>query len=142
MNSLLTKIGIWTGIGVLVASVVTLSWLHYTSLIDAKVALSAQVKTLEQDLETEKATTAHYRDKVIAFNAAAMAQVKALEDFGKIQEASGSYDREVKDVQAKHDLGALASKKPGLIEARVNAGSARVLRLLEQATEPPASASK
>lgn len=142
MNSLLTKIGIWTGIGVLVASVVTLSWLHYTSLIDAKVALSAQVKTLEQDLETEKATTAHYRDKVIAFNAAAMAQVKALEDFGKVQEASGSYDREVKDVQAKHDLGALASKKPGLIEARVNAGSARVLRLLEQATEPPASASK
>ncbi|WID42041.1 i-spanin [Pseudomonas phage ZQG1] len=100
------------------------------------------MKTLEQDLETEKATTAHYRDKVIAFNAAAMAQVKALEDFGKVQEASGSYDREVKDVQAKHDLGALASKKPGLIEARVNAGSARVLRLLEQATEPPASASK
>lgn len=142
MNGLLTKIGIWTGIGVLVASVVTLSWLHYTSLIDAKVALSAQVKTLEQDLETEKATTAHYRDKVIAFNAAAMAQVKALEDFGKVQEASGSYDREVKDVQAKHDLGALASKKPGLIEARVNAGSARVLRMLEQATEPPASASK
>lgn len=142
MNGLLTKIGIWAGIGVLVASIVTLSWLHYTSLIDAKVVLSAQVKTLTQDLEAQKATTAHYRDKVIAFNAAAMAQVKALEEFGKVQEASGSYDREVKDVQAKHDLGALASKKPGLIEARVNAGSARVLRLLEQATEPPASASK
>lgn len=142
MNSLLTKIGIWAGIGVLVASVVTLSWLHYTSLIDAKVALTAQVETLTQDLEAQKAATAYYRDKVIAFNAAAMAQVKALEDFSKIQEASGSYDREVKDVQAKHDLGALASKKPGLIEARVNAGSARVLRMLEQATEPPAATSK
>ena len=38
-----------------------------------------------------------------------------------------------------HDLGALAKRKPGLIERRVNDGSDRALRLLEQSTQAAAA---
>ena len=70
---------------------------------------------------------------------AAKAQVKALEDLTTAQREAGAYSRELKDVLSKHDLGALAKRKPGLIERRVNDGSDRALRLLEQSTQAAAA---
>lgn len=46
------------------------------------------------------------------------------------KKARGELDK-LNKVFASHDLSTLAKKKPGLIQNRVNSGSARALRLLE-----------
>jgi len=48
----------------------------------------------------------------------------------------------LKDLLGKHDLGFLASKKPGLIQRRVNKGTANANRCLEIASGSPLTESE
>jgi len=48
----------------------------------------------------------------------------------------------LKDLLGKHDLGFLASKKPGLIETRVNKGTANANRCFEIASGAPITATE
>ncbi len=128
-------------IGVVVATTVALSYNHYSGLVNSKVQLSAQVATLSEDVTREKARAEALELAVAGWESAAKVQADALVDLTSAQREAGAYSRGLKDVLSKHDLGALAKRKPGLIERRVNAGSDRALRLLEQSTEAPTSSS-
>ena len=126
-------------IGVVVAAVVALSYRHYSGLVESNAQLTGQVATLKEDVSREKARADAFEKTIDRWDSAAKAQVKALEDLATAQREAGAYSRELKDVLSKHDLGALAKRKPGLIERRVNDGSDRALRLLEQSTQAPAA---
>lgn len=126
-------------IGVAVAAAVALSYRHYSGLVESNAQLTGQVATLKEDVSREKARADAFEKTIDRWDSAAKAQVKALEDLATAQREAGAYSRELKDVLSKHDLGALAKRKPGLIERRVNDGSDRALRLLEQSTQAPAA---
>ena len=126
-------------IGVAVAAAVALSYRHYSGLVESNAQLTGQVATLKEDVSREKARADAFEKSIDRWDSAAKAQVKALEDLTTAQREAGAYSRELKDVLSKHDLGALAKRKPGLIERRVNDGSDRALRLLEQSTQVPAT---
>lgn len=55
LTSLQWKIGAGIIIGVATATVIALSYRHYTGLVDAKAELSAEVATLREDVAREKA---------------------------------------------------------------------------------------
>ena len=126
-------------IGVAVAAAVALSYRHYSGLVKSNAQLTGQVATLKEDVSREKARADTFEKTIDKWDSAARVQAKALEDLATAQREAGAYSRELKDVLSKHDLGALAKRKPGLIERRVNDGSDRALRLLEQSTQAPAA---
>lgn len=134
------RIGVWAAIGVALASAAVVSYRHYVGLVDAKAELSARVAELRADVASETARADAYAHSIDRWAAAAATQAKALEDNTKVQHEAGKQARELKDVLSKHDLGKLATSRPGLIERRANDGTARAIRLLEQSTEGPAAA--
>jgi hypothetical protein len=119
----------WLVIGVLVATVAVVSWRHYTSLLDAKTEL-----TSERDKALGRAEAAE--GTINQWSASQAQQAQALRDLAAAQREAGNYSKGLIDVLSKHDLAALAASKPGLVEARVNAGTERALRMLEQSTTP------
>lgn len=139
MLGLSWKAYVGIAIGVALATAVALSYRHYSGLVEANAQLTGQVATLTEDVSREKARADAFEKSIDAWDSAAKVQAKALEDFSTAQREAGAYSRELKDVLSKHDLGALAKRKPGLIERRVNDGSDRVIRLLEHSTQAPTS---
>lgn len=139
MFNLGLKAYVGIAIGVAVTAAVALSYRHHSGLVESNARLAGQVATLKEDVSREKARADAFEKSIDRWDSAAKVQAKALEDLTTAQRDAGAYSRELKDVLSKHDLGALAKRKPGLIERRVNDGSDRVLRLLEQATQAPAA---
>jgi hypothetical protein len=135
-----TKVVVGLVLGVLSAAACAVLWQHYSGLIDAKVALTKQVKGLEDDVTREKARADAFEQANKRWSDASRAQAQALRDLEQAQRDAAKHSKELKDVLSQHDLGALAARKPGLIEDRINAGTARTLRVLERATEGSAAA--
>lgn len=128
------KLGAGALIGVALVTAIVLSYSHYSGLVDAKAELTAQVATLEQGKAAEKARADALELAIDKWDDAAKDQVAALDRFSNAQREAGETSRKLTDVLSKHDLGALARSKPGLVENRVNAGTADAFRLLEQST--------
>lgn len=128
------KIGAGVLIGVALVTAIALSYRHYTGLIDDKAELTAKVGTLEQDVAREKARADAFQLTIDKWDEAAAKQAEALDRFSTAQREAGETTRKLTDVLSKHDLGALARSKPGLIQTRINAGTADAFRLLEQST--------
>lgn len=131
------KIGIAIAIGVATVAAVGLAYRHYSGLVDAKAKLTAQVASLEKDVAREKARAEALEKSIEAWDEASKVQAKALEEMTTARREAGRYQRELLDVLSRHDLRALALAKPGLVQDRVNAGTARALRLLQQSTQVP-----
>lgn len=129
------KVGVWAAVVAASATAVFLAYRHYNGLVEAKAELSSQVATLTADVAREKARADAFEKTIDKWDEAAGIQRDALNQFTQAQREASQYQRELKDVLSKHDLGALAKRKPGLIENRVNAGTDRALRLLESASE-------
>ncbi len=128
------KIGAGVLIGVALVTTIALSYRHYTGLIDDKATLTEQVGTLKQDVAREKARADAFELTIDKWDEAAAKQAEALDRFSTAQREAGETTRKLTDVLSKHDLGALARSKPGLIQTRINAGTADAFRLLEQST--------
>ncbi len=129
------KIGAGALIGVALVTAIVLSYRHYDGLVQDKAELSAQVATLEQGKAAEKARADALELAIDKWDDAAKIQAESLERFSTVQREAGETTRKLTDVLSKHDLGALARAKPGLIQSRINAGTADAFRLLEQSTQ-------
>lgn len=125
---------IGAAIAVALVAVVAVSYSHYSSLVSDNARQSGEIAKLKEDVAREQGLVEGYRLTVDKWEAAAAIQAQALADFSNAQREAGVYQKALADVISKHDLGALAKRKPGLVENRVNAGSDRVNRLLESAT--------
>jgi hypothetical protein len=139
-KTLVTRIGLLAILGVSIAAAGTVLWQHYSGLVDAKAALTAEAATLKSDLAGEKARSASLTREIDRWDRAAAVQAQALQVLAQVQAQAQAPKKELSDVQSKHDLAALARRKPGLVEGRVNAGTARAFRMLERASGVPATA--
>ena len=59
-----------------------------------------------------------------------------LEDLSVVQRDANKETRRLNGIFSKHDMERLASRRPGLIELRVNDGTAGILKLFSEATSP------
>jgi hypothetical protein len=139
LDGLAVKLGLVTVLGVSIAATGTVLWQHYSGLVNAKADLTAKAARLEEQLASQRAVSQALSGQVDAWKQASVAQGKALELQAAVQAQSNAYAREIKRVLSKHDLAADAKAKPALVEARINAGTERALRLLERASQPPSA---
>lgn len=128
----LNKLALWA-IGVLVALLVVMAGVLWWVNSDRDDLIKENGR-LDLALTTQKAATEAAKETVNAWKASAEAFQKTLEAMAANQAEATKETRRLNDVLAKHDLGALAEKKPGLVGARVNDGSDRMLRLLQDAS--------
>ena len=123
--------------GLLALSVVTIIWLgyqHYTNLLSELDILKANRIVLETSVETQHVTIDAQTAAISEWSKAQEALLTRIEDMERVQRAATTETRRLNGLFSRHDFGALAAQRPGLIEPRINTGSDRAIRLLECAT--------
>jgi hypothetical protein len=88
---------------------------------------------LEVALTVQQGATESALSAVDAWKSSAEGFQKALSEMTKAQFKAAEETRRLNDIFSEHDLGALARKKPKLVEGRVNLGSDRMRGMLEDA---------
>lgn len=120
-------------IGIALTALVAAYW-HYTvvkgerdtalqevgALRAAKAVQDTTIKVQKEALDNWKAEAAQFQD--------------TLNQMVKAQTEANETARKLNDVLSRHDLHALSLARPGLIERRINSGSADVLGLFYSVT--------
>lgn len=88
------------------------------------------------DLAAAEESNRISQDALLQWQAAAQRHQADLDALRVVQERAAAETRRLNKLFAKHSLGRLALAKPGLVEARVNRGTARMLELLQCASQP------
>ncbi len=102
---------------------------HYTVVKGERDLALQQVGALTVANTVQRATIKD-QEKAIGNWANAQARMqKTLNALATAQVEANSTARRLNDVLSKHDLHALSLAKPGLIERRINSGTANILRL-------------
>lgn len=117
-----------------VASIIGLGYSHYTGLIEDNATLRENNVTLQVAVKGQQAAVTAAARAVEEWKESADRLGKVISEMTETQRSATVQTRRLNDVFAKHDLEALALAKPGLIERRVNSGSAAARRLLECVT--------
>jgi hypothetical protein len=123
-------------IGLVVALAVAVSgfyWYHTIVKSERDNAI-AQVGALEVAKQVQDATIYALEANAHEWNAAQERMQTTLDALATAQVEATAQQRKLNDVLGKHDLEYLSARKPGLVERRVNAGTADVLRLFECTT--------
>lgn len=116
------------------ASIIGLAYFHYTGLVADRARLEANQATLTLTLARSQEATAAAVEAVGEWKAASERMAQELARLAAVQAEARAEARRLNDLFSRHNLEELARAKPGLVERRVNAGTARALRLLECAT--------
>jgi hypothetical protein len=120
------------GIGLIVA--VAAAWLHYKSVVSDRDTALAEVGSLTLAKVVQDATISEQKKALDEWKESTAAFQKKLAELTAAQLEASREARRLNDVLARHDLHALSLAKPGLIEPRINSGTADILRLFESAT--------
>lgn len=122
---------------IVVATVVIIGagYNHYKGLLAERDILKANNTTLELAVETQQVTIDAQTAAITEWDAALEGLTLRIEEMQRVQHAATQETRRLNELFSEHDFRRLSFSRPGLIEPRVNAGSDRIIRLLECATE-------
>jgi hypothetical protein len=132
--------GILGGMGLKVAILAVLVtagglfYWHYTTVKSERDEALMRVGALETAKAVQDSTIAAQSTRLAEFAQAQEALQATLEELQVQQAEANKEARILNDVLSKHDLHRLSQLKPGLIENRINRGSASVLGMFESAT--------
>jgi hypothetical protein len=87
---------------------------------------------LEGALATQVQTTAAAVENSKEWQATLLAMQKRLEELANVERKAEAEKRRLATLFSEHDLTRLAAAKPGLIEHRINAGTAALYWMLER----------
>lgn len=114
--------------GVALCGIIYLGHQHYTGLLaeleQQRVQLAVQGSTIDEQAQALQ----RWRDE-------AQAQAARLQEQRRVAERAQAEARRLDGIFAEHDLTRLTLAKPGLVETRVNRGTADVGRVLECASQ-------
>lgn len=122
------------GAGAAVALAVALAYNHYTGLLRDRETLKSNAAVMELALEEQKAATEAAESKVDEWRDAFTQLQEDIQGLAETQKRSRDELRRLQSIFSKHDLATLALERPDLVEPRINAGSARINRLLQCAS--------
>jgi hypothetical protein len=117
-----------------VLAVLAAAWWHYTGLQSDLREARERVFALTVENQVQDATITNLEGVVSEWAAHAEALRRTNEAMAAAQTAAAAEQRKLNDVLARHDLEALSLAKPGLLERRINSGTARILGLFECAS--------
>ena len=97
-------------------------------------SVTSENAALKESLKAEK----HNVQKALSVNLATQKELdnlsNAVAEMNTIQMKATDELERLNDIFSEHNFGNLVSQKPGLLERRINAGTANSVRLLECAT--------
>lgn len=120
IEKLTTKVLLAGVVGLTFAVMLGLGYWHYTSLLEDR----ANLKVAEQELKAQKEVTRQALaavDEWKEFNAEVLLRLDQVN--ANAREARNEANKVLRTL-AEHDIGKLAKERPGLVENRINAGSA------------------
>ena len=112
-----------------VAAAGVLSW-QYDNLKSSRDTALAEVGALRVAKDIQDATIDTQRDAIDQWKQQAENFQVTLQAMAIAQLAASEESRRLNDVLSKHDLTRLSLAKPGLIENRINSGTANIIELL------------
>lgn len=122
------------GLGIIALAVVTavgLGYRHYNNLLLENQTLKANNVKLEVAVEQQQQTIARAQETIDSWAEAQRQFTARVQELTAVLETASAETKRLNDVFAQHNFGELAQRKPGLIQRRVNDGTARINRLLE-----------
>lgn len=131
MLSMLLPSGVKMALLAAVVTAIAGAYWHYTVVKGERDLAVQQVGALTVANQTQRSTI---KDQETAIGKWVEAQARmqiTLDALATAQVEANSTARRLNDVLSKHDLHALSLAKPGLIERRINSGTAAVLGLFE-----------
>lgn len=121
-------------LGAVLAAGGLLYW-HYSSVVSQRDEALNRVAIMEVAKKVQDATIDSQREAIDAWKTAAAKTQETLNAMTVAQAAASKEARRLSDVLSKHNLRALSGAKPGLIERRINSGTARILGMFNCATD-------
>jgi hypothetical protein len=114
-------------IGITVVAAMLLAYNHYNNVLH-------ELAGVRQELTIKQIETEIFKEAKESYRLQAESLSQAMNDMAdETIEAEMELER-LQDVQRSHDIEALAKARPGLIERRINDGTARVFGMFEDAT--------
>jgi limonene-1,2-epoxide hydrolase len=130
-GTMLGGIGLKVALLAVLATAVGAAYWHYTIVRGERDLALQQVGALTVANEVQRSTIKG-QEEAIANWAEAQARMQAtLDALATAQVEANVTARRLNDVLSKHDLHALSLAKPGLVERRINSGTADILGLFE-----------
>jgi septal ring factor EnvC (AmiA/AmiB activator) len=135
------KMGIYLAIALLVSSAVGYHFWKVNSINEHLIHSEQEITILKQDLERSKANQ-HLLEASIREqnNSIGLLESQRKIDQEKLDQLSKRYDdsrgkvSELRKKLSAHDLNYLTLEKPGLIQRRINSGTSKIGKRLEQLT--------
>lgn len=128
------KIGIYGLATLAVTTTIGLGYWRYTSILSEREALRADKIRLETAVEVQQQTIAAQGEAIAEWEESQQNLLAVIEEMQAVQRAAGEESRRLRNVFERYDLEVLSLRRPGLIERRIDAGTARINCLLEHAT--------
>lgn len=132
---LMDKIGLRTillTIGTLALGLfIFLAWRHYTGLLETINTLKTNSALLESAVGTQEQTIQVQQKALQEWKKNQEELTRLIQESHRIAQDASSEVRRLNAIFVSHDLDALAKKKPGLIQQRINSGSDLSRQLLE-----------
>ena len=117
------------GMGVLLLATMAASGFYFKYSQD-------KMAEMNQEIAVEKAARASAEANLEAMRQDFRTQQKELGRLADELQKNREESANLRDTFAEHDLNELISRKPGLMENRINDGTARVLNRIENITDP------
>jgi len=110
---------------------VMFAYSHYTSMLNERDNLLLKNKNLDLALKSEQAVNTQFKGAITEWKDSNRAILEAASELRQVSINANREVRKLNGIFSKHNIERLASKKPGLIETRLNNGTADIFRLFE-----------
>lgn len=133
-RALIGRIGVRGWLIAAACLLLLLGYRHYTGLLETVSVLESNSVRYEVALGVQGGTIDAQERVIGEWQESQDRLLGTIEEMGRTQQDASTEIRRLNDVFAGHDLEALARARPGLIERRINSGTAAAWRMLECAS--------
>lgn len=131
---LTSRLALYGGATLAVLSIIAGGWYEVDHILGENASLHASITIYKDALSSSQAATNAALKAVAQQAQARKAEEEALEAVRRTADEATSELNRLRDTFARHNLEAIAHRRPGLLERHINDGTARLSRLLEQAS--------
>ena len=131
MLSMLVPSGIKMALLAVLATAIAGAYWHYTVVKGERDLALQQVGALTVANDVQRTTIGNQEIAIDNWAQAQRNMQATLDALATAQVEANSTTRRLTDVLSRHDLHALSLAKPGLIERRINVGTADIFRMFE-----------
>lgn len=114
-----------------------LGYNHYSSVVEDLQISEADNATLTGAVEVQNSTIEAQAEGLLKWSLTAQEYEERIKLLSRSIDEARNENRKLNEIFSQHNLTKLAQKKPGLIQSRINSGTARMFDLLTCETTTP-----